>query len=62
MQPIIIHIQQGNKQCEAIVMEGENGKAEITLKFRPCFPTMSNTLYEKIAAAVYNEVKNNNND
>lgn len=62
MQPIIIHIEQGDKECEAIVMEGLDGKIHIDIKFRPTFPTLRNTLFEKLAYAMYSEIKKKNNE
>lgn len=57
MTPIIIHIQQGHKECEIIINELPDGRNEIDIKFTPSFPIESNTLYERIAAAVFNEAK-----
>lgn len=57
MNPIIIHIQQANKRCDIRVHQFPDGKNVIDINFSPCFPTEVDSLYEKIAAAVFNEVK-----
>ena len=57
MQPIIIHIQQGHKECDVRIDQLPDGRNEINIKFFPGFPIESNTLYERIAAAVFSEAK-----